>query len=89
MDKYGFFIIYLIAINLIGLAVMYQDKRRAILHRWRIPEKTLWLIALMMGSLGTTAGMWLFSHKSAKARFFIGFPLLCVVQIMILCAIIR
>ena len=68
---------------------MYQDKRRAILHRWRIPEKRLWLIALMMGSLGTTAGMWLFSHKSSKARFFIGFPLLCVVQIIILCAIIR
>lgn len=32
------------------------DKRRAQLHQWRIPENTLWLIAFIGGSLGTTLG---------------------------------
>lgn len=82
------FFIYLVAINSLGLFMMYRDKRCAITSRRRIPERKLWLVAFLFGSLGTTAGMWLFSHKSAKARFFIGFPLLCVVQIILVCAII-
>lgn len=83
------FAIYLVIINVYGLYIMYDDKKRAIHHRYRIPEKKLWMVAFCLGSLGTTAGMWLFSHKSAKARFFIGFPLLCVFQMGILCAIMR
>lgn len=66
---------------------MGWDKRRAIKHQYRIPEKHLWITALFLGSIGTTAGMWLFSHKSAKPRFFIGFPLLCVLQIILICGI--
>lgn len=36
--------IYLLAINLVGIFIMYLDKRKAKYGRWRIPEKTLILI---------------------------------------------
>ena len=38
------FIIYLIVINVIGFFIMWLDKRKAEKGRWRIPEKTLFLI---------------------------------------------
>lgn len=45
----AYFIIYLIAINLIGILIMYIDKRKAKYGRWRIPEKTLILIRTVRG----------------------------------------
>lgn len=39
--------IYLLMINLIGILIMYVDKRKAKYGRWRIPEKTLLLVALL------------------------------------------
>lgn len=37
-------IIYFIAINIIGFLAMYIDKKRAQKGKWRIPEKTLFII---------------------------------------------
>ena len=37
-------IIYFIIINLIGIVLMYIDKKRAKYGRWRIPEKTLIMV---------------------------------------------
>ena len=34
-------LIYLLAINLIGIALTIHDKRAAQRHRWRVPEATL------------------------------------------------
>lgn len=39
--------IYLIVMNLIGLAVMAMDKSKARHHAWRIPEKTLFLVSIL------------------------------------------
>ena len=41
MDGMKLFAIYLAVMNVIGVAVMWSDKKRARLHRWRIPEKVL------------------------------------------------
>ena len=43
MDGMKLFAIYLVVMNVLGVAVMWSDKRRARLHRWRIPEKVLFL----------------------------------------------
>ena len=48
-------LIYLIVMNLIGLAVMAMDKSKARHHAWRIPEKTLFLVSILGGSVGTWA----------------------------------
>ena len=77
-------IVYLLAINLIGLLIMYIDKRKAIKGNWRIPEKTLILIALLGGSIGTIIGMYWFRHKTKKLRFTIGFPVILLTEIIVI-----
>nr|WP_302810844.1 DUF1294 domain-containing protein [Roseburia hominis] len=74
------FAIYLVVMNVLGVAVMWSDKRRARLHRWRIPEKVLFGVSLLGGSAGTWAGMYLFRHKTKHWYFVIGMPLILVCQ---------
>lgn len=63
---------------------MYEDKRRAVHHAWRIPEKTLFLVSLVGGSIGTWAGMYLFHHKTKHWYFVLGMPLILILQIVFL-----
>ena len=77
-------VIYLLAINLIGLLIMYIDKKKARYGRWRIPEKTLLIIALLGGSIGTMVGMQLFRHKTQKLKFTLGFPTILISEIIII-----
>ena len=74
------FAIYLVVMNVLGVAVMWSDKGRARLHRWRIPEKVLFGVSLLGGSAGTWAGMYLFRHKTKHWYFVIGMPLILVCQ---------
>lgn len=37
-------IIYFVIINIIGFLIMYIDKQKAKKGKWRIPEKTLFII---------------------------------------------
>jgi uncharacterized membrane protein YsdA (DUF1294 family) len=70
--------------NIIGMIVMKVDKNRAIKHQYRISEKTLWLIALFGGAVGTTAGMQLYRHKTKHLSFKFGFPILALAEIILL-----
>ena len=76
-------LIYLIVMNLIGLAVMAMDKSKARHHAWRIPEKTLFLVSILGGSVGTWAGMYLFHHKTKHWYFVVGMPAILILQICI------
>lgn len=76
-----YFLIYLAIINLIGFFSMFFDKRKAKKNEWRISEKTLFLFALLGGSLGTTLGMNLFRHKTKHWYFKLGMPLILVLQV--------
>ncbi len=78
-----FLIIYIIAINLVGLILMGIDKRRARLQRWRIPERTLFIVSVLFGSIGVLVGMYLFHHKTKKLRFSIGIPVILIIQLLI------
>ena len=77
-------IIYTIIINIIGFFSMLIDKRRAIKNKWRIPEKTLFLIAIIGGSVGSIAGMRFFRHKTKHWYFAYGMPAILLVQIVII-----
>ncbi len=57
------------------------DKRRAKRGAWRIPEKTLFLPAVLGGGIGGTAGMFYFRHKTKHWYFRIFFPLLAILQL--------
>lgn len=81
-------IIYLIIINIIAFLAMLIDKKKAERGSWRIKESTLLTLALIGGSIGAIAGMYKFRHKTQKARFFIGLPIIIVLQILLVIAVI-
>ena len=72
--------LYLIIMNLLGFLVMYVDKQKAIHHAYRIPEKTLFMVSFLGGSLGTWAGMYRFRHKTRHWYFVIGMPLIVFIH---------
>ncbi|MCR5279173.1 MAG: DUF1294 domain-containing protein [Lachnospiraceae bacterium] len=79
---------YVIAVNLIGFAAMGLDKFKAKNHAWRIPESTLFFIAIIGGSIGSIAGMRLFHHKTLHKKFTVGMPLILLVQIALILILI-
>lgn len=72
---------YLLLINLAGFIIMGIDKRRAKKQAWRIPERTLFLVAALGGSLGSILGMQFFRHKTRHRKFRIGMPILLLIQV--------
>lgn len=78
-----FFISYLVSMNIIGLAVMGIDKLKAKRHAWRVPEKLLFKISIVGGSVGTLAGMYLFRHKTKHWYFVIGMPAILILHIVV------
>lgn len=60
---------------------MFSDKEKARHGHWRIPERTLLLIAILGGSLGCLFGMYCFRHKTKHRKFTIGIPLILAFQI--------
>lgn len=77
--------VWLFLASLVLLAVMGADKRRARRGLRRVPEKTLFLLALLGGAWGGWLGMRLFRHKTKHRSFVLGFPLLALLQLA-LCA---
>ena len=74
------FLIYLIVLNLLGFSLMGMDKQRARRHQWRIPERTLFLAALLGGSVGALTWMYFFRHKTKHWYFVIGIPAILILQ---------
>lgn len=75
MEKY---IIYFIVWNILVASIYGIDKNKAQRGAWRIPEKTLLLLAFIGGGIGAFCGMHIFHHKTKKNLFKIGVPL-CIV----------
>ena len=76
-----FIIISLILINIITFLLFVIDKRKAERHQWRIPETTLLGFSLIGGALGGIIGMMLYHHKVRKPHFYIGLPMILIIQI--------
>jgi len=55
--------------NLIVFFLYFLDKQKAKKGKWRIPEKTLILSALLFGGLGAGLGMNAFRHKTKHLSF--------------------
>lgn len=70
----------LLAWNALVLIVYGADKYAAGKGRRRVPERTLILMAVLLGAPGALVGMYLFRHKTQKPKFSIGVPLILVAQ---------
>ena len=78
----GYFIlIYFAVITVVAFAMMGIDKRRAKKEAFRIPEASLFLSALLGGSIGSVAGMLIFHHKTNHWYFQAFMPLICLLQV--------
>lgn len=75
-------IAYLLIVNLIGFILMGADKKKAQSGAWRIPEKTLFLPAILGGSIGAIAGMQVFRHKTKHWYFKYGMPAILILQLI-------
>lgn len=78
----NFLLICLLTINASAFLLMLVDKRRARKKLWRIPEATLMLCAALGGSPGILAGMYIARHKTRKPKFYIGVPVILVIQLV-------
>ena len=78
-----YFLYYLLFINLVGIFVMYSDKKKSKRGKWRTPENNIFAIAIAYGALGIFMGMRLFRHKTKHNKFVVGIPLILIVEIFI------
>lgn len=76
-------LVYLLIVNAAGFTLMLVDKCKAKKNAWRIPESTLFLVAILGGSLGSLLGMYTFRHKTKHISFSFGMPLILAAQIVI------
>ena len=74
-------LVWLAVINLLTFIVYGADKRRARKGKWRVPEKTLFLLPLLGGSIGALLGMRVFHHKTKHWYFVWGIPAILLAQI--------
>ncbi len=81
MKSILFLLIYIAFVNISGFALMGIDKRKAVRSAFRIPEATLFAVALIGGSLGSILGMQIFRHKTKHWYFQLGMPIILVLQI--------
>ena len=75
-----FLLVYLLIINALGFLLMLVDKYKAKKNKWRIPEKTLMLVAALGGSIGSLIGMYTVRHKTQHLKFTLGIPLILALQ---------
>lgn len=88
MSVYQAIGIYLAIINIISFIVMGIDKRRAKKKSFRVPEATLFLLAVIGGTIGSIIGMLSFRHKTRKWYFIYGMPAILLLQIIFVICLI-
>lgn len=84
-----YFMMYLVIINIAAFLTYGMDKWKASKNAWRISEKTLLFLALIGGSIGALAGMYVFRHKTKHLLFTICVPVIMILHIILLYWIIR
>ena len=72
-------VLYL-GMSLVLFFVMGHDKALSKTHKRRVPEATLFTLALLGGGLGGVLGMQIFRHKTKHMQFVVGFPLIFLLQ---------
>ncbi len=70
---------FILVINIAAFAIYGLDKYYAKHKMRRIPEKTLFLLAIIGGGLGCLAGMYTFRHKTKHVSFLLGIPAITLV----------
>ena len=73
--------IYFALMSIITFVIMGIDKLKSKTQTRRVPESTLFLLAIFGGSVGGILGIYAFRHKTLHKKFTVGFPLILILQI--------
>ena len=79
--------IYIGVISIVGFILPAVDKIKAQQGKWRISEKTLFIVSLLGGSFAMYLSMRIFRHKTKHKRFMIGIPVIIILQIAVVFAV--
>lgn len=87
-SPWGLLAIWLLLINLVTFLVFGLDKlkaKRKVKRESvrRVPEKTLFLLAVIGGSVGALLGMRVWRHKTLHRSFRFGIPAILALQIIL------
>ena len=88
MNSFDIIILYVVAVNVVSFLMMGIDKRKAVKRAFRIPESTLFVLAIIGGSIGAIVGMHLFRHKTRHWYFLYGMPVILALQIILILAVV-
>ena len=80
---------YLIIINIVTFLVYGIDKWKARKAMWRVREASLFMLAVLGGSIGAWLGMKVWHHKTQHKKFKYGVPLIILAQIALTCILLR
>ncbi|WP_026703800.1 DUF1294 domain-containing protein [Flavobacterium soli] len=81
-NLFAFFLI----VNVVAFVVAGYDKYLAVNNKFRIPEKSLFTLAICGGSLGMLLAMLIFRHKISKTSFIVKFSAIFLLQIVLVVA---
>ena len=87
-SPWGLLLCWLLVINLVTFLVFGLDKWKAKRKEKResvrrVPERTLFLLSAIGGSVGALLGMRVFHHKTLHRSFRIGVPVILMLQILV------
>ncbi|WP_264552871.1 DUF1294 domain-containing protein [Flavobacterium sp. N2038] len=83
------FLLYFLFINLLVFIIAGYDKYQARKNKRRIPENTLFFLALIGGTPGLLTAMLLFKHKTSKTSFIVKFLGILAFQIVLLIVFLK
>ena len=88
LSPWGILLCWLLLINLVTFLVFGLDKwkaKRKVKRESvrRVPERTLFLLSAIGGSVGALLGMRVFHHKTLHRSFRIGVPVILILQILV------
>jgi predicted MPP superfamily phosphohydrolase len=73
-------LIYLAAVSLTAVILTVRDKNAARKNAWRVKERTLLTVSALGGSAAMLATMLAVRHKTRRAKFMAGIPLMILIQ---------
>lgn len=83
------YVVVFAVMSIVGFLSMYVDKTKAKRRKWRTPEWVLFLIAVLFGGVGSTAGMYVFRHKTRHWYFKVFYAVSCGNRHRGTCAFVR
>lgn len=80
---------YILVMSIVAFCVCGADKFAAQRQKSRVPEKVLFLLSALGGSVGMYLGMFTFRHKTEHWYFVVGIPAIILVQAALILYFIR